>query len=114
VATIRTTIIANIIITIIRTGEGTGATTVIGTTTMMMIKLKRFLRPRRMEDLPITRQVFLFSIGLACIAHKSLKICKRCRLWQRNSPATPENSAAFWGEEFKNSLFGFIYFKTGS
>jgi hypothetical protein len=25
-----------------------------------------------------------------------------------------KNSAAFWREEFKNSLFGFIYFKTGS
>jgi hypothetical protein len=32
---------------------------------------------------------------LACIAHKSLEICERCRLWQQNSPATPENSAAF-------------------
>jgi hypothetical protein len=41
----------------------------------------------------------------ACIAHKSLEICERCRLWQLNSPATPENSAAFWREEFKNSLF---------
>jgi hypothetical protein len=40
-AIIRTTI-ANIITTIIRTGEATGATTVIGTTTMMMIKLERF------------------------------------------------------------------------
>jgi hypothetical protein len=34
--------IANIITTIIRTGTGTGAITVIGTTTMMMIKPKRF------------------------------------------------------------------------
>jgi len=31
---------------------------------------------------------------LACIDHKSLEICDRCRLWQRNSPATPEDSAA--------------------
>ena len=31
---------------------------------------------------------------LACIAHKSLKICERCRLWQRNSPATPETTSA--------------------
>jgi hypothetical protein len=45
---------------------------------------------------------------LACIAHKSLEICERCRLWQRNSPATPENSAAFWREEFKNSFDSFI------
>jgi hypothetical protein len=32
---------------------------------------------------------------LACIAHKSLEICERCRLWQRNPPATPEHSTAF-------------------
>jgi hypothetical protein len=32
----------NIITTIIRTGTGIGAITVIGTTTMMMIKPKRF------------------------------------------------------------------------
>src|SRR5271166_5327491 len=49
-------------------------------------------------------------IGLACIGHKSLEICDRCRLWQRNSPATPEYSAAFWRGEFKNSLFRFLYF----
>ena len=43
---------------------------------------------------------------LACIGHKSLEICARCRLWQRNSPATPENSAAFWIGEFNlNSEF---------
>jgi len=53
-------------------------------------------------------------LGLACIAHKSLEICERCRLWQQNSPATPENSAAFWRGELKNSLLRFIYFKTGS
>src|SRR5271165_3169547 len=29
----------------------------------------------------------------ACIAHKSLEICERCRLWQRNSPATPEKQS---------------------
>ncbi|HZC59699.1 MAG TPA: hypothetical protein VE154_06865, partial [Chthoniobacterales bacterium] len=28
---------------------------------------------------------------LACIAHKSLEICERCRLWKQNSQATPEN-----------------------
>jgi hypothetical protein len=38
---------------------------------------------------------------LACIAHKTLEIFKRCRLWQQRSPATPENAAAFWGEEFE-------------
>ena len=31
----------------------------------------------------------------ACIAHKSLEIFERCRLWQQNSPAMPDNSAAF-------------------
>ena len=50
-------------------------------------------------------------MSLACIGHKSLEICDRCRLWQRNSPATPENSAAFWRREFRNSLFRFLYFK---
>jgi hypothetical protein len=39
------------------------------------------------------------ATNLACIAHKSLEICERCRLWQRDSLATPENSAAFWREE---------------
>jgi hypothetical protein len=39
--------------------------------------------------------------GIACIAHKSLEIFDRCRLWQQNSPAMPDNSAAFG----KNSLF---------
>jgi hypothetical protein len=34
------------------------------------------------------------SKRLACIAHKSLEICDRCRLWRRNSPATPETSFA--------------------
>jgi hypothetical protein len=38
---------------------------------------------------------------LACIAHKSLEIFERCRLWQWNSPATPENSAAFFREELQ-------------
>src|SRR5271166_2172317 len=52
-----------------------------------------------------------FYTELACIGHKSLEICDRCRLWQRNSPATPENSAAFWRGEFKNSLFRLLYFK---
>jgi hypothetical protein len=26
--------------------------------------------------------------SLACIDHKSLEICDRCRLWQQNSPAS--------------------------
>ena len=31
------------------------------------------------------------------------------RLWQQNSPATPESSAAFGEESLKNSLFRYIY-----
>ena len=30
------------------------------------------------------------NLGLACIGHKSLEICDRCRLWQQNSPAAPK------------------------
>src|SRR6202008_4435426 len=48
---------------------------------------------------------------LACIAHKSSEICERCRLRQQNPPATPDNSAAFWEEEFKNRLFRITNFK---
>src|SRR5438105_1971044 len=33
-------------------------------------------------------------VSLACIAHKCLDICERCRLWQQDTPATPEHSAA--------------------
>jgi hypothetical protein len=36
-----------------------------------------------------------------------VRICDQCRLWQRNSPAAPANPAAFWKEQFKNSLFQF-------
>jgi multidrug efflux pump subunit AcrA (membrane-fusion protein) len=43
--------------------------------------------------------------GLACIAHKSLEIFERCRLWQQNSPATPDNSAAFSERTISNSSF---------
>src|SRR5271165_5592787 len=66
---------------------------------------------------------------LACIAHKSLEICERCRLWQQNSPAAPKttfalratacpqsakgraiakrrrNSAAFWRGDLKTLCF---------
>ncbi len=38
---------------------------------------------------------FRVILPLACTAHKSLEIFERCRLRQQNSPATPENSAAF-------------------
>ena len=39
------------------------------------------------------------------MAHKSLEICKRCRLCQQNSPATLENSAAFGEEILKTVCF---------
>jgi hypothetical protein len=51
---------------------------------------------------------------LACIAHKSLVICERCRLWQQSSPAAPDNSAAVFREKSLNSLSDFPYFKNGS
>ena len=53
------------------------------------------------------------SSAPACTSLTDLAILTDA-LWQRNSPATPENSAAFWKGEFKNSLFRFLYFKTGS
>ena len=51
------------------------------------------------------RAQLIYSLDLACIAHKSLEICERCRLWQQNSPATPENSAAFCRGELKTVCF---------
>src|SRR5580700_1523219 len=58
---------------------------------------------------------FLYgSIELACIAHKSLEIRERCRLWQQNSPAAPKNSTAFWREGFKTLCFDPFGFKTCS
>jgi hypothetical protein len=50
-------------------------------------------------------QIKVDSMGLACIAPKSLEIWERCRLRQRNSPTTPENSAAFWREDFETVSF---------
>jgi hypothetical protein len=40
---------------------------------------------------------------LACIVHKSIEICDQCSLWQQNSPARPENSAAFGEKSFAGS-----------
>jgi hypothetical protein len=49
---------------------------------------------------------------LACIALKSLGIFERCRLWQQNYPATPDYSAAFFGEkEFEAVCFGSFILK---
>src|SRR5271166_4519852 len=55
----------------------------------------RFLRAKRQSE----------TLRLACIAHKSLEISERCRLWQQNSSATPENSAAFWRGDLKTVCF---------
>src|SRR5271166_3478808 len=44
----------------------------------------RFLRAKRQSE----------TLRLACIAHKSLEISERCRLWQQNSSATPETTSA--------------------
>jgi hypothetical protein len=48
---------------------------------------------RSAQELPDQKRTKAIS-DLACIAHKSLEICERCRLKQQNSPARPENSAA--------------------
>jgi len=42
------------------------------------------------------------TIHLACIAHKSLEICERCRLWQQNSPAAPKILLLFEEKSFKH------------
>jgi hypothetical protein len=57
--------------------------------------------------------IFWRKRALACIAHKSLEIFERCRLWQQNSPATPDYSAAlFFGEkEFEAVCFGSFILK---
>jgi hypothetical protein len=45
---------------------------------------------------------------LICIAHKSSKIGEQCSLYQQNSPAMPENPAAFWREELQTGYFNLI------
>ena len=42
---------------------------------------------------------------LACIAHKSLEICERCRLRQQHPPATPDNAAASGKKNLKTVCF---------
>jgi hypothetical protein len=42
--------------------------------------------------------------GLSRIAHKSLEICERCRLWQQNSPATAEKFYRFWERRVQNTF----------
>ena len=58
-------------------------------------------------SLPFGRMILFAS--LACIAHKSLEICERCRLWQQNSPAAPKNSTAF-GEKSLAHLVSILLF----
>src|ERR1700741_3683145 len=42
-----------------------------------------------------------------CAKHaQSSEICERFRLRKQNPPATPDNSASCWEEEFKNRFFG--------
>jgi hypothetical protein len=43
---------------------------------------------------------------LVCIAHKSLEIFERCRLWQRLSPAQPENAVALFRLRIRDSMIG--------
>jgi hypothetical protein len=50
-------------------------------------------------------------MNLACIAHKSLEICERCRLRQRNSPATPEIPLLFEEKSFETVYFDSFIFK---
>jgi hypothetical protein len=50
-------------------------------------------------------------MGLACIAHKSLEIFEPCRLWQQNSPATPDNSAAFLERTIQTVCFNSFILK---
>jgi len=42
---------------------------------------------------------------VACIAHKSLEIFERCRLWQQHHPATPDDVAAFGKKNLKTVCF---------
>jgi hypothetical protein len=49
----------------------------------------------------------------ACIAHKSLEICERCRLQQRNPPAPPDDSPAL-RRDLIESMCRFIHSITGS
>jgi hypothetical protein len=72
---------------------------------MLVSKLSAMHQLRRRSAQKPQLDLIADRMPLACIGHKSLEICDRCRLWQRNSPATPENSAAFWRREFRNSLF---------
>jgi hypothetical protein len=54
------------------------------------------------------------SMPLACIAHKSLEICERCRLKQQNSPAKPVNSTAILEKSVSTVCSHLIVSKRGS
>jgi hypothetical protein len=42
---------------------------------------------------------------LACLAHKYLQICERCRLRQQNNPATPDRLPLFAEKNLKSAGF---------
>ena len=46
-------------------------------------------------------------VELACIDHKSLEICDRCRLRQRTSPATPKIPLLFFGIRVQTGYLDF-------
>jgi hypothetical protein len=54
--------------------------------------------------------MILRAASLACIAHKSLEIFERCRLWQRYSPAQRENAVALFRLRIRDSVFGLFLF----
>jgi len=54
------------------------------------IKAKRHLEQSMQEEQIREALNTHWHALLASIDDKSLEICHRCRLWQRNSPATPK------------------------
>jgi len=56
--------------------------------------------------------IFWRKRALACIAHKSLEIFERCRLWQQNYPLRRTILLLFVGEkEFETVCFGSFILK---
>jgi len=56
--------------------------------------------------------IFWRKRALACIAHKSLEIFERCRLWQQNYPLGRTILLLFVGEkEFETVCFGSFILK---
>jgi hypothetical protein len=50
-------------------------------------------------------------ICLACIVHKSLEICERCRLRQQNSPTTRKIPLLFGEKSFETVCFDLFILK---